>query len=66
MTKHVPEALAQACRDHYSPPVSFSLWLLAELAECATDLAEIIGTAIALNIKLICDALRDAVRAFLL
>ena len=42
--------LAQACRDHYSPPVSFCLWLLAELAVCATDLAEIIGTAIALNL----------------
>jgi manganese transport protein len=42
--------LAQACRDHYSPPVSFCLWLLAELAICATDLAEIIGTAIALNL----------------
>ncbi len=42
--------LAQACRDHYSPPVSFMLWVLAELAVCATDLAEIIGTAIALNL----------------
>ena len=42
--------LAQACRDHYSPPVAFALWLLAELAICATDLAEIIGTAIALNL----------------
>ena len=42
--------LAQACRDDYSPPVSFGLWLLAELAICATDLAEIIGTAIALNL----------------
>jgi len=42
--------LAQACRDHYSPPVSFCLWLLAELAVCATDLAEVIGTAIALNL----------------
>lgn len=42
--------LAQACRDHYSPRVSFVLWLLAELAVCATDLAEIIGTAIALNL----------------
>ena len=42
--------LAQACRDHYSPPVSFGLWLLAEIAVCATDLAEIIGTAIALNL----------------
>lgn len=42
--------LAQACRDHYSPRVSFVLWLTAELAICATDLAEIIGTAIALNL----------------
>ena len=42
--------LAQACRDHYSPPVAFSLWMLAELAGCATDLAGIIGTAIALNL----------------
>ncbi len=42
--------LAQACRDHYSAPASFALWLLAELAVCATDLAEIIGTAIALNL----------------
>ncbi len=42
--------LAQACRDHYSRSVSFCLWLLAELAVCATDLAEIIGTAIALNL----------------
>lgn len=42
--------LAQACRDRYSTTVSFGLWLLAELAVCATDLAEIIGTAIALNL----------------
>jgi manganese transport protein len=42
--------LAQACRDHYSPPVSFCLWILCELAICATDLAEVIGTAIALNL----------------
>ncbi len=40
--------LAQACRDHYSKPVSFILWVLAELAICATDLAEVIGTAIGL------------------
>lgn len=40
--------LAQACRDAYSKPVSFVLWLLAELAICATDLAEVIGTAIGL------------------
>jgi len=42
--------LAQACRGHYSPPVAFMLWVLAELAVCATDLAEVIGTAIALNL----------------
>lgn len=42
--------LAQACRDNYSPPVAFSLWIMAELAICATDLAEVIGTAIALNL----------------
>src|ERR671935_794839 len=42
--------LAQACRDHYSGPVSFGLWLLCELAICACDLAEGIGTAIALNL----------------
>lgn len=40
--------LAQACRDSYSKPVSFILWLLAEAAICATDLAEVIGTAIGL------------------
>src|SRR6266849_625918 len=42
--------LAQACRDHYSRPVSFSLWVLCELAICACDLAEVIGSAIALNL----------------
>lgn len=42
--------LAQACRDHYPPPVAFCLWILCELAICATDLAEVIGTAIALNL----------------
>jgi manganese transport protein len=42
--------LAQACRDHYSPPVSFCLWLLCEVAIAACDLAEIIGSAIALNL----------------
>lgn len=40
--------LAQACRDSFSKPVSFVLWILAELAICATDLAEVIGTAIGL------------------
>jgi manganese transport protein len=42
--------LAQACRDHYSKPVSFVLWILCEVAICACDLAEVIGTAIALNL----------------
>ncbi len=42
--------LAQACRDHYSPPVSFLLWILCEVAIIACDLAEVIGSAIALNL----------------
>src|SRR6266850_1967917 len=42
--------LAQACRDHYPKPVAISLWLLCEIAICACDLAEVIGSAIALNL----------------
>src|SRR5437660_2199598 len=42
--------LAQACRDHYSKPVSVFLWVICELAIAACDLAEIIGSAIALNL----------------
>ena len=42
--------LAQACRDHYSKPVAIVLWLLCEIAICACDLAEVIGSAIALNL----------------
>ena len=42
--------LAQACRDHYPRPVSNALWVLCELAIAACDLAEVIGTAIALNL----------------
>jgi len=42
--------LAQACRDHYSRPVSIALWVLCELAICACDLAEVMGSAIALNL----------------
>ena len=42
--------LAQACRDHYSKPVSLFLWVLCEIAIAACDLAEVIGTAIALNL----------------
>ncbi|PTY06944.1 divalent metal cation transporter [Opitutaceae bacterium EW11] len=42
--------LAQACRDHYSKEVSFVLWVFCEIAIAACDLAEVIGTAIALNL----------------
>lgn len=42
--------LAQACRDHYSRRTGFALWVLCELAIAACDLAEVIGTAIALNL----------------
>src|SRR6185503_12952868 len=42
--------LAQACRDAFPRPVSWMLWGLAEIAICATDLAEVIGTAIGLNL----------------
>ncbi|MFL5504235.1 MAG: Nramp family divalent metal transporter [Gemmatimonadaceae bacterium] len=42
--------LAQACRDHYSKPVGFMLWVGCEIAIAACDLAEVIGTAIALNL----------------
>lgn len=42
--------LAQACRDHYSAPVNLGLWLLCEVAIAACDLAEVIGSAIALNL----------------
>ncbi|WP_460613752.1 MULTISPECIES: Nramp family divalent metal transporter [Hymenobacter] len=42
--------LAQACRDHFSKPVSMVLWFLCEVAIAACDLAEVIGSAIALNL----------------
>jgi len=42
--------LAQACRDHFHPKVSFVLWILCEVAIIACDLAEVIGSAIALNL----------------
>jgi manganese transport protein len=42
--------LAQACRDAYPRSVGYGLWLLAELAIVATDLAEVIGTAIGLSL----------------
>ncbi|MBE9206479.1 Nramp family divalent metal transporter [Nostoc sp. LEGE 06077] len=42
--------LAQACRDYFSPRVSFCLWLLCEIAIAACDLAEVLGSAIALQL----------------
>jgi manganese transport protein len=42
--------LAQACRDHYSRPATLMLWVLCEIAIAACDLAEVIGSAIALNL----------------
>ncbi len=42
--------LAQACREHYSKPVTIGLWVLAEIAIAACDLAEVIGSAIALQL----------------
>jgi manganese transport protein len=42
--------LAQACRDSYSRPVTFALWVVCEIAIAACDLAEVIGAAIALNL----------------
>jgi manganese transport protein len=42
--------LAQLCRDRFPRPVNLALWALAEVAICATDLAELIGTAIALEL----------------
>ncbi|WP_309772596.1 Nramp family divalent metal transporter [Nitrobacter vulgaris] len=62
--------LAQACRASYSRPVNFMLWLVCEAAIIACDLAEVIGTAIALQllfgIPLIGGALIAALDAFLL
>jgi len=42
--------LAQACRDHFGPRANFILWILCEVAIAACDLAEVIGSAIALNL----------------
>ncbi len=42
--------LAQACRDYYPRPASMFLWVLCEIAIAAADLAEVIGSAIALNL----------------
>jgi len=62
--------LAQACRDHYSYPVTIFLWILCEVAICACDLAEVIGSAIALkllfNIPLLWGVLITACDVFLI
>lgn len=42
--------LAQACRDHYPRSLNYVLWVLAEIAIAACDLAEVLGTAIGLNL----------------
>ncbi len=42
--------LAQACRDHYSKPTVCFLWLICEIAIAACDLAEIVGSAIGLQL----------------
>lgn len=42
--------LAMACRDYYSKPVAIALWLLCEIAIIACDLAEVVGSAVALNL----------------
>jgi len=42
--------LAQACRDHYHPTTNYILWVLCEIAIAACDLAEVLGSALALNL----------------
>ena len=43
-------SLPELCRDHFPRPVSFGLWVQAEVIAMATDLAEFVGAAIALNL----------------
>jgi manganese transport protein len=42
--------LAQACREHYSPRTGFILWVICEIAIAACDLAEVLGSAVALKL----------------
>jgi manganese transport protein len=42
--------LAELCREHFPRPVAWGLWIQAELIAMATDLAEFVGAAIALNL----------------
>nr|WP_218568082.1 Nramp family divalent metal transporter [Pseudomonas sp. LP_7_YM] len=62
--------LARACREQYSRPVCIALWLACEIAIIACDLAEVIGTAIALNllfgIPLVWGAVISAIDVFLI
>lgn len=62
--------LAQACRDYFPRPVAFALWVACELAIIACDLAEVIGTALALQllfgIPLIWGTIITGLDAFLL
>ncbi len=62
--------LAQLCRERFPRPVAIPLWILAGLAICATDLAELIGTAIALEllfgIPLLYGVVLTALDAFLI
>lgn len=62
--------LAQLCRERFPRAAAYPLWLLAEIAICATDLAELIGTAIALQllfgVPLLIGVLLTALDAFLI
>lgn len=62
--------LAQLCRERFPKPVAYPLWFFAEVAICATDLAELIGTAIALEllfgIPLLYGVILTALDAFLI
>src|SRR6516165_3006072 len=42
--------LAELCRDHFSPPVVWAMWVVSEIAALATDLAEFLGGAIGLSL----------------
>ncbi|ARN83207.1 Nramp family divalent metal transporter [Methylocystis bryophila] len=44
--------LAEVCRDQFSPPVVWSMWVVSEIAAMATDLAELLGGAIGLSLFL--------------
>ena len=53
--------LAQACRDSYSPPVRWVLFVLCEIAIAACDLAEVLGTAIGLQLAVMSPRSRSPV-----